>query len=63
MKNTLTEIHIEKNAIEVSEYLYGEGGIVHGVGRAKFLIVWDADGTGYIVKWWIDTRAKDDGTW
>lgn len=51
-----------KNAIEVSEYLFA-GAIVDCVGVAKFLIVWDADGTGYIVKWWIDTRAKDDGTW
>ena len=43
-----------KDALEVSEYLYGEGGIVHGVGLAKFLIVWDQNGEGRIVKWWIE---------
>ena len=46
-------MHIGKSAIEVSGYLYGEGGIVHGVGMAKLLIMWDADGTGRIAKWWI----------
>lgn len=43
-----------KDALEVSEYLYGEGGVVHGVGAAKFLIIWDSDGEGRIVKWWIE---------
>ena len=43
-----------KDALEVSEYLYGEGGIVHGLGLAKFLIVWNQDGEGWIVKWWIE---------
>ena len=43
-----------KDALEVSEYLYGEGGIAHGLGLAKFLIVWDQDGEGRIVKWWIE---------
>ena len=43
-----------KDALEVSEYLYGEGGIVHGLGLAKFLIVWNQKGEGRIVKWWIE---------
>ena len=43
-----------KDALEVSEYLYGEGGLVHGLGLAKFLIVWNQDGEGRIVKWWIE---------
>ena len=43
-----------KDVLEVSEYLYGEGGIVHGLGLAKFLIVWNQDGEGRIVKWWIE---------
>ena len=43
-----------KDALEVSEYLYGEGRIAHGLGLAKFLIVWDQDGEGRIVKWWIE---------
>lgn len=44
-----------KDALEVSEYLYGEGGIAHGLGLAKFLIIWDQDGEGRIVKWWIES--------
>ncbi len=43
-----------KDALEVSEYLYGEGGVVHGIGLAKFLIVWNPNGEGRIVKWWIE---------
>ncbi|MDE7428583.1 MAG: hypothetical protein K2N00_04815 [Lachnospiraceae bacterium] len=43
-----------KDALEVSEYLYGEGGIVQGLGLAKFLIIWDSNGEGRIVKWWIE---------
>ena len=43
-----------RDALEVSEYLYGEGGIVQGVALAKFLIIWDKDGEGRIVKWWIE---------
>lgn len=43
-----------QDALEVSEYLYGEGGIVHGVALAKFLIVWDQNGEGRIVRWWIE---------
>ncbi len=45
-----------KDALEVSEYLFGEGGTMHGVGLAKFLIEWDrnGDGEGRIVKWWIE---------
>ena len=41
-------------ALEVSEYLYGEGGIVHGVGIAKFIIVWDEDGNSRADKWWVE---------
>ena len=43
-----------RDALEVSEYLYGEGGIAHGLGFAKFLIVWDENGDGEIVKWWVE---------
>lgn len=43
-----------KDALEGSEYLYGEGGIAHGLGLAKFLIVWDQNGESRIVKWWIE---------
>lgn len=43
-----------KDALEVSEVLYGEGGMAHVLGLAKFLIVWDEDGEGKIVKWWVE---------
>lgn len=43
-----------RDALEVSELLYGEGGTAHGLGFAKFLIVWDENGDGQIVKWWIE---------
>ena len=41
-------------ALEASEYLYGEGGIAHGVGIAKFIIVWDEDGNSRADKWWVE---------
>lgn len=43
-----------RDALVVSEYLCGEGGNVHYVGKAKFLILWEKDGSSRIVKWWID---------
>jgi len=43
-----------KNALQVSEYLCGEGGIVHGVATAHFLIVWE-DGKADVVKWWVES--------
>lgn len=43
-----------RDALEVSEYLYGEGGTMHFLGLAKFLIVWDENGDGQIVKWWVE---------
>lgn len=44
------------SAVEASEYLYGEGGHAHGVGMAKFIIVWDEEGNSRIDKWWIEPR-------
>lgn len=44
-----------RDALVVSEYLSGEGGNVHCVGKAKFMILWEKDGSGRIVKWWIDS--------
>lgn len=41
-------------ALQASEYLYGEGGIAHGVADAKFLIVWDEEGSSHVEKWWIE---------
>lgn len=43
-----------RDALEVSELLYGEGGTSNIIGFAEFLIVWDQDGEGRIVEWWIE---------
>ncbi|MBD5453074.1 MAG: DUF5050 domain-containing protein, partial [Lachnospiraceae bacterium] len=43
-----------KNALQASEYLYGEGGIAHNVATAQFIILWDKNGNAYIDKWWIE---------
>ena len=42
-----------QNALQVSEYLNGEGGTVHCVATAQFLIVWDENGEANVAKWWI----------
>lgn len=41
-------------ALQAAEYLFGEGGIVHGVGAAWFLFTWDQEGEWRIVKWWVE---------
>lgn len=43
-----------KRVLQASEYLYGEGGIVHNVATAQFLITWEKDGTPKVLKWWIE---------
>ena len=43
-----------KNALQCSEYLYGEGGIAHSVGSAEFIIVWDEEGECDVAKWWVE---------
>lgn len=45
-----------RDALVVSEYLCGEGGTVHCVGIARFLMLWEKDGSSRIEKWWIDQR-------
>lgn len=39
-----------KNALQCSEYLYGEGGIAHSVCSAEFIIVWDEEGECDVAK-------------
>ena len=39
-------------ALKTAEYLFGEGGIVHGVGAAWFVFVWD--GEWRIARWWVE---------
>ena len=48
-----------RDALQVSEYLYGEGGNVHGVGVAHFILVWDKQGNGSVADWWIEERIYD----
>lgn len=43
-----------KKVLQASEYLSGEGGIVHCVAVAQFLITWEEDGTPKVIKWWIN---------
>jgi len=43
-----------RSVLQASEYLYGEGGVAHGVGIAQFLITWKEDGTPEVLKWWIE---------
>ena len=43
-----------KKVLQASEYLYGEGGVVHNVATARFLITWEKDGTPKVFKWWIE---------
>lgn len=43
-----------RNALQVHEYLYGEGGIVHSVGSACFVLVWDERGNGSVADWWVN---------
>ncbi len=43
-----------KNVLQASEYLNGEGGTVHNVATAEFLITWKEDGTPEVIKWWIE---------
>lgn len=43
-----------KNALQASEYLYGEGGVADCAAIAQFLITWEEDGTPVVIKWWIE---------
>lgn len=45
-----------QNALQVSEYLHGEGGIVHCIAIAQFLIVWDENGMPTVAEWWIEVE-------
>ncbi|MDE7199254.1 MAG: LysM peptidoglycan-binding domain-containing protein [Lachnospiraceae bacterium] len=43
-----------KNALQCREYLCGEGGNVHCVGIAVFILEWDADGVCSVADWWVE---------
>ena len=56
----LCEVEYEgKKVLQASEYLHGEGGIVHCVAIAQFLITWEKDGTPKVIKWWIEENGND----
>lgn len=50
----------DRYALKASVYLYGRG-IANWVGNAKFLIVWDEDGSSHFAKWWIEPHYDERG--
>lgn len=48
-----------RNALQVSEYLSGEGGTGHFVGWADFILVWDEQGNGNVADWWVEGELRD----
>ena len=44
----------DRNALQVAEYLSGEGGTMHCVGWAYFILVWDEQGNGSVADWWVE---------
>ena len=42
-----------RNALQAVEYLCGEGGTVHALGVAVFIIEWDEQGNSFVADWWI----------
>lgn len=42
------------NALQVSQYLCGEGGTMHFIGTTEFIITWDENENSHIAKWWIE---------
>lgn len=52
--NLRTAQYEGKKVLQASEYLSGEGGTVHNVATAQFLITWEEDGTPRVIKWWIE---------
>ncbi len=47
-----------KNALQVTEYLAGEGGWTHLIATAEFIILWDENGNSYVDSWWIETEEN-----
>ncbi len=44
-----------QNALKCREYLYGEGGISHGIGEAVFVLVWDGNSRFDLAEWWVES--------
>ena len=49
----------DRNALQVSEYLSGEGGTGHFVGWADFILIWDEQGNGSVADWWVEEELRD----
>ena len=47
----------ERNALQVNEYLFGEGR--NHVGWAYFILVWDEQGNGSVADWWVEGTLRD----
>ena len=47
-----------RNALQVGEYLSGEGGTMHWVGWAYFVLVWDEQGNGSVTDWWVEGETR-----
>ena len=43
-----------KNALQCSEYLYGDMGIADGVANAEFILTWDEKGKCSVAEWWLE---------
>ena len=50
-----------RDALQVMEYLCGEGGNAHCVGWAYFILVWDEQGNGSVADWWVEGNFGDSG--
>ena len=50
-----------RDALQVMEYLCGEGGNAHCVGWAYFILVWDEQGNGSVADWWVEGNLGDSG--
>lgn len=45
-----------KNALQCSEYMYGDRGHADGVASAEFILMWDEEGNCSVAKWWLKVR-------
>ena len=50
-----------RDALQVGEYLCGEGGNAHRVGYAYFILIWDEQGNGSVADWWVEGNTENTG--
>ncbi len=46
-------------ALQATKNLHGSGGNPDCIGEAKFLIVWDEDGSSHVDKWWVELHYHE----